>query len=85
MEDSVVKYGTTERAVYNSEDGQWYKDGDDPWMLRTYATGEIIRPIPSASADTYFDAFAQLFGRPAPVPAVVRSPRPAVHARAVVV
>lgn len=66
-----------DRAVYNSEDTLWYKDGDDPWTIRVYSRGQKVRPIPSAVADTYGEAFEKLFGYTAPIPVLVRSVRPA--------
>jgi hypothetical protein len=64
-----------ERAVYNSEDGRWYRQGDDPWTVRIVGKGEILKPLISARAYTSLDAFKSLFGHPLEIPPVSRSHR----------
>jgi len=66
---------TYQQAVYNSEDGKWYKRGDDPWTIRVHAVGEKVRPIPSVEASTYGEAFETLFEHPVEIPALMRSQR----------
>lgn len=52
----------TEQAVYNTETSKWYRQGCCPGFNEVEAT-------------SYPEAFELLFGHPAPIPAVVRSPR----------
>ena len=66
-----------DRVVYNSEDGLWYKAGDDPWTIREIPNDRKVQPVPFAAADTYASAFENLFGYPAAMPILVRSPRTA--------
>lgn len=65
----------SERAVYNSEDGKWYRQGDDPWVVRLVPKGSVLKPLVFAIADTYGDAFQQLFGHPVLFPVSVYSHR----------
>ena len=69
-----------ERAVYNSEDGKWYEEGDSPWKIRVVAVGQKVKPLHNAIADTYTDAFAALFGHAPVIPAIERSTRRVVLA-----
>lgn len=64
-----------ERAVYNSEDDRWYRQGDDPWTVRIVQRGEVLKPLVSVRADNSLDAYANLFGHPLEIPPVQRSPR----------
>jgi hypothetical protein len=55
-----------ERVFYNSENGKWYRQGDDPQTVR------------SVSADSNLQAFELLFSRPAQMPVITRTRRPVV-------
>lgn len=65
----------TERAVYSSEDGKWYRQGDDPWTVRVVPIGHKIQPIFSVRADTMLEAFESLFHHPVQMPKIIRAPR----------
>jgi hypothetical protein len=54
----------TEFAVYNTENGKWYKQED---INRTMVVEGVI-------ASTYPEAFEILFGHPVPISAVTRAP-----------
>ena len=69
-----------ERVVYNEDDGRWYVQGDDPWVVRIVPKGSPVKPLRFAIADTYEEAFQQLFGHASPIPAVVRGHRNVVQA-----
>lgn len=64
-----------EHAVYNSEDGKWYRQGDDPWTVRIVPQGSKLQPIFSVRADNVLEAFEDLFGYPLSMPAVTREAR----------
>jgi hypothetical protein len=69
-----------ENAVYDSEHGKWYKQGDDPWTVREVARGQFVRPIVFSNAPTYLDAFAELFGHAAVIPPPTRTRQHAIAA-----
>lgn len=58
----------TEHAVYNSEDGKWYRQGDDPWTVREVKPGQKLQPLVFAVADSYPEAFEKLFGHAIVIP-----------------
>lgn len=62
-------------AVYNSEDGQWYPEGDAPWKVRDAVPGRPIPPLRFALADTYGEAVEKLFGHKPLLPPNVRGVR----------
>lgn len=69
-----------ERVVYDTEHDRWYKAGDDPWTVRDVPKNRVVQPIPSATADTYTDAFFALFGHNVFIPTQLRAPKRAVFA-----
>lgn len=69
-----------ERAVYHSEDGFWYRHGDEPWRVTVVVKGEKIREKPHVVADTYAEAFLLLYGKPTPISPQVRAPRRTIFA-----
>lgn len=69
-----------ENAVYDSEHGKWYKQGDDPWTVREVARGQVVRPIAFSTAMNYMDAFADLFGHVPVIPPPTRTRQYAIAA-----
>lgn len=62
-----------EHVIFIEETSRWYKAGATPLIVRVCARNEKIMPLPSVTADTYADAFEQLFGHPMVIPPVQRS------------
>lgn len=65
---SNVPFAATEVAVYNAEDGSWYRLGDEPWKVRNAAKGQPAHTFVRVEASCYAEAFEKLFGHPAPLP-----------------
>ena len=65
-----------EQAIYNSEDGKWYRLGDDYLSVRAVEKGTPVRPfVEGVRAMSYSEAFEMLFGHPVVIPPVERSAR----------
>ena len=62
-------------AVYNSEDGRWYPEGDAPWKVRNEVAGRKIPPLRFAIADSDGEAVEKLFGHPPVLPPNTRAAR----------
>ena len=59
----------------NLETGRWYKQGASPLTVRVVAPGARLHPMPSVVADSYADAFQQLYGHPMPMPVLQQTHR----------
>ncbi len=66
----------TEQAIYHSEDGKWYRAGEEPWQVRVVPPGAKLMPLFSVTVDTMFEAFGKLYGHYPVIPPVVRAVRP---------
>ena len=65
----------SEHAVYNADDGKWYR-AEDGFSIRDVKKGEPAREfVPGVIAATYPEAFELLYGHPVPIPPPVRAPR----------
>lgn len=70
--ESSTPFAATEVAVYNSEDGSWYRLGDEPWKIRDTAKGQPAHVFVRVDAASYDEAFEKLFGHAAPRPTLKR-------------
>lgn len=75
MEAENLHFAATEVAIYNEEEGAWYRLGDEPWKIRAAVKGQPARTFVRVEAISYGEAFEKLFGHPAPLPVLTRGQR----------
>ena len=70
---SESRFAATEVAIYNTEEGAWYRLGDEPWKIRDAVKGQPARSFARAEAVCYNEAYEKLFGHVVILPTLTKN------------